>query len=108
MNETLQTLAHYTADDVRYPEGIAPIGVPRENSNASPTLTEVGRTKLDGSREEPSIVVIQAKAKLGGVLQETPKATGGQRGGRPRIDHSRRVLSITPTLAQVGLTKKTS
>jgi len=41
------------------------------------------------------------------MLAETPKATGGEHGGRVRIDGARKVPSNpTPTLADIGITKK--
>lgn len=55
-------------------------------------------------------IKIEALAKLGGMLKETPRATGGEYGGRQKIDGSERELSIpqTQTLADMGLDKKTS
>jgi hypothetical protein len=52
---------------------------------------------------------IEALARLGELLRDTPKATGGEHGGRAKVDGSRKEPSSpTPTLADLGLDKKTS
>jgi len=52
---------------------------------------------------------IRAERRLGEMLAETPKATGGEHGGRVRIDGARKVPSNpTSTLADIGITKKLS
>jgi len=52
---------------------------------------------------------IEALAGLGELLKKAPKAKGTDRGGRPKIDGSRKVPSITPpTLAEQGVNKKTA
>lgn len=54
-------------------------------------------------------IKIEALGQLGRMLKETPKATGGEHGGKARIDGSRAEPSNpTPTLADIGLDKKTS
>ena len=54
-------------------------------------------------------IKIEALARLGDLLKETPKATGGEHGGKTKIDGSRKEPSNpTPTLADLGLDKKTS
>lgn len=52
---------------------------------------------------------VRAERKLGQILEEQPKANGGEHGGKARIDGSRSEPSIkTPTLAQLGIDKKLS
>lgn len=55
-------------------------------------------------------IKVEALAQLGRMLKETPKAIGGNYGGRKRIDGTRALPSIdvAPTLAEMGLDKKTS
>jgi hypothetical protein len=51
----------------------------------------------------------RAEAKMGALLRDTEKAKGGDHGGRPKIDGSRKEPSNeTPTLAEIGVTKKQS
>jgi hypothetical protein len=46
---------------------------------------------------------------MGAFLKQIPKATGGEHGGRPKIDGARSEPSNpTPTLAEIGITKKQS
>lgn len=50
-----------------------------------------------------------AEIKLGEILKETPKATGGERGGRASLDGTREEPSNPPpTLAELGISKKLS
>jgi len=54
-------------------------------------------------------IKIEALAQLGRMLKDTPKAKGGEHGGKARIDGTRSEPSNpTPTLADLGLDKKTS
>lgn len=54
-------------------------------------------------------VKLQAERKLGEILAAMPKATGGEHGGKPRIDGSRvEPSNPTPTLADLGIDKKVS
>lgn len=54
-------------------------------------------------------IKIEALRRLGEMLKATPRAAGGDHGGRPKIDGTRVVPSIpTPTLKNIGLSKKTS
>jgi hypothetical protein len=49
---------------------------------------------------------LRAERRAGELLAETPKAVGGEHGGRPKIDGSRSQPSIpTPTLTDLGVTK---
>ncbi len=51
----------------------------------------------------------RALVKLGELLKDLPKATGGGYGGKTTLDGSRREPSnVTATLADYGLDKKTS
>jgi N6-adenosine-specific RNA methylase IME4 len=50
-----------------------------------------------------------AERRLGEMLKKAPKATGGQHGGKMKIDGSRAEPSnISPTLAELGIDKKLS
>jgi hypothetical protein len=52
---------------------------------------------------------VRAERRLGELLADTPKAKGGEHGGRAKIDGSRSEPSIqTPTLADLGIDKKLS
>lgn len=52
---------------------------------------------------------IRAERRLGELLRDSPKATGGEYGGKTKIDGSRKELSNpTPTLADIGIDKKLS
>lgn len=52
-------------------------------------------------------IKVRALARLGELLQGLEKASGGQKGGRKRIDGSRSEPSNTPpTLADMGVSKK--
>ena len=52
---------------------------------------------------------IEALAGLGELIKQAPKTKGTDRGGRPKIDGSRQVPSISPpTLAEQGVDKKTA
>jgi hypothetical protein len=54
-------------------------------------------------------IKIDAMTLMGEFLQTAPKASGGEHGGRSRIDGSRKEPSIpTPTLASLGIDKKES
>jgi len=54
-------------------------------------------------------IKIEALAQLGRMRREAPKATGGEHGGRSKIDGTRRGPSNpTPTNRDLGLDKKTS
>jgi hypothetical protein len=46
---------------------------------------------------------------MGEFLKQTPKATGGEHGGKAKLDGSRNELSNpTPTLADAGISKRES
>jgi ParB family chromosome partitioning protein len=52
---------------------------------------------------------LRAERRAGELLAEAPKASGGEHGGRPKIDGSRSQPSTsTPTLAEMGVTKAQS
>lgn len=52
---------------------------------------------------------LDAERKLGEILREAPKATGGEHGGRRPLDGARAEPSNpTPTLRDLGIDKKTS
>jgi len=54
-------------------------------------------------------IQIRTKAKLGEYLAKTGKAKGGERGGKASLDGSRKEPSNpTPTLAEMGISKKDS
>ena len=54
-------------------------------------------------------IKVEALRQLGQMLDHSPRATGGERGGRTKIDGTRSEPSITfPTLSEMGLDKKTS
>jgi hypothetical protein len=64
-----------------------------------------GDYAIAASRE----IQIRAKAKLGEQLARTEKGKGGERGGKASLDGSRKEPSNpTPTLAEMGLSKKES
>jgi len=50
---------------------------------------------------------VGALTRLGEMLKAAPKATGGEHGGKPRIDGSRvEPSNPTPTLADLGIDKR--
>ena len=52
-------------------------------------------------------IKVEALKQLGRQLIETPRASGGEHGGKPRIDSTRVELSNpTPTLSDLGIEKK--
>lgn len=54
-------------------------------------------------------IKVEALAQLGRMLKETPRATGGEYGGKSKIDGTRSEPSNPqPTLSDLGLDKKTS
>lgn len=54
-------------------------------------------------------IKMEALRQLGRMLAETPRAVGGERGGKRRIDNTRRESSNpTPTLVELGLNPKIS
>lgn len=54
-------------------------------------------------------IKLEALRLLGAMLKATPRATGAEHGGKKGIDGSRKEPSNkTPTLAELGLDKKTS
>ena len=54
-------------------------------------------------------ITLRAERRLGQLLAESPKATGGQHGGKAALDGSRREPSNkTPTLFEMGIDKKLS
>lgn len=54
-------------------------------------------------------IKVEALAQLGRMLKEMPKANGGEYGGKKALDGTRiEPSNPTPTLADMGLDKKTS
>ena len=59
--------------------------------------------------EDATELRFRAEARAGELLAETPKAVGGEHGGKSKIDGSRSQPSMpTPTLADLGVTKTQS
>jgi hypothetical protein len=59
--------------------------------------------------EDATELRLRAEARAGELLATTPKAVGGEHGGKPKIDGSRSRPSIpTPTLADLKITKTQS
>ena len=59
--------------------------------------------------EKATEIRVRAERRAGEILDETPKASGGEYGGKPKTDGSRAQPSNpTPTLADLGVTKTES
>lgn len=72
----------------------------------APAGTAEDRQRIDSLIEHGADGKQGALTRLGEMLKAAPKATGGEHGGKPRIDGSRvEPSNPTPTLADLGIDK---